>query len=167
MKITTSEHLDLWQSARRAARHAYAPYSKFAVGAAVETDDGRIFTGANMENASYGLTMCAEVGALQAASTAGALGSIKRIAVVGGPMNRATGRKNVPLTPCGRCRQLIYEAAVLGKRDISVWCATADLKKRLMTRISRLLPHSFGVENLPRSTGNRVLGRRPKRIPTT
>jgi cytidine deaminase len=109
----------LLMAARAAARHAYAPYSRFAVGAAVETSDGQTFVGANMENASYGLTMCAEVGALQAASTAGLLGKIRRIAVVGGPMEPQAGYRPKPTAPCGRCRQLIAEAATLGGYQIN------------------------------------------------
>jgi len=94
---------DLLRAAAEAARNAYAPYSGFAVGAAAQTADGSVFTGANMENASHGLTVDAEMGALQAASTAGKLSEIVQIAVVGGRME-AGERNRAVVTPCGRCR---------------------------------------------------------------
>jgi cytidine deaminase len=131
-----------------AARHAYAPYSGFAVGAAVETADGRTFAAANMENASYGLTVCAEVGALQAASSAGLLGQVRRIAVVGGPMQPPAAYQPRPTAPCGRCRQLIAEAALFGGHDVEVWFA--DLAQQHLERrlISSLLPDAFDAGHL-------------------
>lgn len=140
--------LALFKAARDAALNAYAPYSRFAVGAAVETSDGRTFVGANMENASYGLTVCAEVGALQAASSAGALGKIRRIAIVGGPINPGSEYRPKSTAPCGRCRQLISEAAMLGKHDIEVWFADLDQKVIERRTISELLPDSFDARNL-------------------
>lgn len=136
-------------AAQRAAKNAYAPYSRFAVGAAVETRDGKVFTGANMENSSYGLTSCAEIGALQAATTAGELQNVKRIAIVGGPTRR--GKNYVPKAtpPCGRCRQLIAEAAVVARNDVEVVYADsmAEIVKR--RRISELLPDAFDPSALP------------------
>ena len=140
--------VELLNAAASAAKHAYAPYSKFAVGAAVLTSDGQIFTGANMENASYGLTACAEVGALQAASTAGKLADVVSVAVVGGSVSMDSALANEVITPCGRCRQLILESAQLGRRDIDVWCATPDMATFASYRISELLPHSFGAAYL-------------------
>ena len=137
----------LLQAAKNAADNAYAPYSGFAVGAAVETLDGRIFVGANMENASYGLTICAEVGALQAASTAGALNMVRRIAIVGGPKD-ATKQHHKPIAPCGRCRQLIAEAAMVGGSEIEVLFADLNLRAIERRTISELLPHSFGASDL-------------------
>jgi cytidine deaminase len=142
---------DLFRAAVNAARNAYSPYSGFVVGAAVQTTDGAVFTGANMENASYGLTVDAEMGALQAASTAGKLSEITQIAVVGG--TRDAGKRNgAVVTPCGRCRQLILEAAHLGRRDIDVWCADLDLKSIEHFKISQLLPESFGPTNLGKAS---------------
>src|SRR6266536_125005 len=138
---------DLLRAAAEAARNAYAPYSGFAVGAAAQTADGSVFTGANMENASHGLTVDAEMGALQAASTAGKLSEIVQIAGVGGRME-AGERNRAVVTPCGRCRQLILEAAHLGARDIDVWCADLDLTSIHRFKISELLPHGFGPANL-------------------
>jgi cytidine deaminase len=138
----------LLDAARAAAAHAYAPYSRFAVGAAVETSDGRTFVGANMENASYGLSMCAEAGALQAASTAGALGKVRRIAIVGGPIKAPARYRPRPTAPCGRCRQLIAEAATIGGRPIEVWFADLDRKRVERRTISELLPDSFDASNL-------------------
>jgi cytidine deaminase len=137
----------LYAKAREAAANAYAPYSGFAVGAAVETSDGRIFAGANMENASYGLTACAEIGALQAATSAGALGDIRRMVIVGGLKAGATGRPQVT-APCGRCRQLIAEAAFVGGRDIEVWFADLDGRAVQHRMISELLPDAFGPNDL-------------------
>ena len=134
---------DLIAAARDAAARAYAPYSNFAVGAALCLTDGRIVTGANVENASYGLSLCAEAVALAKAANAGALGDVVEIAVVGG-----TGPD--PVRPCGRCRQLLTEAAHLGRRDIVVHCASGDgtAVERLM--LSVLLPFAFGPGDLNR-----------------
>jgi cytidine deaminase len=140
--------LALLNAARDVATNAYAPYSNFRVGAAVETSDRRIFVGANMENASYGLTMCAEVGALQAASSAGALGKIRRIAIVGGPMKAPITYDPKATAPCGRCRQLIFEAAMHGGQQIEVWFADLDRKVVERRTISELLPDTFDASNL-------------------
>jgi cytidine deaminase len=134
--------------ARAAARHAYAPYSGFAVGAVVETTDGAVFSGANMESASFGLSVCAEVGALQAASSAGQLGTIKTLVVVSGPIHPPAGYQPQPAASCGRCRQLISEAAMLGGRDIDVWFADLSGHKLNHKKISQLLPNAFGPQNL-------------------
>jgi cytidine deaminase len=106
-----------------------------------------------MENASYGLTMCAEVGALQAASTAGALHQVKRLAVVGGPITPRGAEEPRATPPCGRCRQLIAEAAQFSGSDLDVWYADLDLKTIRHARISELLPDSFSSGNLSLSQG--------------
>jgi cytidine deaminase len=144
----TQHSTALLRHARQAASNAYAPYSGFAVGAAVATEDGRVFTGANMENASFGLTLCAEAGALQAASSAGALNQVTSIAIVGGPI-RPSNQSTGPVEPCGRCRQLIQESAMLSNNDIKVISSDLDLKTRSENRISQLLPKSFGAKDLP------------------
>ena len=88
-------------AARTAAGHAYAPYSGLRVGAAGLAADGQVITGCNVENASYGLTLCAECGLVSALHAAGA-GALRAVAVVAGDGD--------PLLPCGRCRQLLLEA---------------------------------------------------------
>ena len=138
----------LFQKAREVVANAYAPYSKFGVGAAAETCDGTVYVGANMENASYGLTMCAEVGALQAASSDGALGKIRRIAIVGGPLHQHSDHQPKATAPCGRCRQLIAEAAKVGRHDIEVWFSDLDGSVVERRTISELLPDAFDSENL-------------------
>lgn len=138
----------LLAKAKGVAKHAYAPYSGFAVGAAVETTDGRIFTSANMENASFGLTICAEVGALTAAASAGCLKDVKRIVIAGGPLRPKISHKPLPTAPCGRCRQLIFEAAALGNRDIEVWFADLTSNQVKRSKISKLLPDAFGPKDL-------------------
>jgi cytidine deaminase len=135
----------LLDRARQVARNGYAPYSGFHVGCALETIDGDVFTGTNMENASYGLGMCAEVGALLAAAAAGALERVARIVVAGGRISEdgALGGDAI-VTPCGRCRQLIFEAAQLGGRDIGVTCASGSGTASETLPISQLLPYAFG-----------------------
>ena len=92
----------LIDAARRAQQQAYAPYSRFRVGAAVEGEDGSIFAGCNVENASYGLVMCAERVAIGAAVSAG-IQRFRRVAVV--------SDSEPPAAPCGACRQVIFEFA--------------------------------------------------------
>ena len=126
--------------------HAHAPYSGFAVGAAVRLADGEVITGCNFENASLGLSLCAETVAIAAANSAGKLRDIVAIAIIGGA---ATGKEkeapSAPLTPCGRCRQILAEASQLAGRDIPVYCADASGKNRARYSVSELLPHAFSA----------------------
>jgi cytidine deaminase len=136
-------------AAREAAAAAYAPYSGFHVGAALLLDDGSIITGANVENASYGLTLCAETVALACAAVQGKLRHVRDIAVIGGapgPDGNISGAK--PVTPCGRCRQMIHEAASLAGHDIAVHCAAADGSEVVSHKLSELLPNAFGPADL-------------------
>jgi cytidine deaminase len=132
---------ELVARAREAAAKAYAPYSNFHVGCAVESTDGEIVTGANMENACYRLGVCAEQSALAAAQHSFGLGKVARIAVAGG-----TGA--VVCTPCGGCRQAILEAAQLGGRDIEILCSSGDGSAVERHRIGELIPFGFGPANL-------------------
>jgi len=139
----------LVDAARAAARYAHAPYSRFAVGAALLLKDGAIVTGTNFENASYGLSLCAETVALATANAQGRLADVIAIAVTGGMMNAdgmPTGSAIVG--PCGRCRQVINEAAQLGGRDLPVYCAAADGSAVERHMLSALLPHAFGLKDL-------------------
>jgi cytidine deaminase len=136
-------------AARDASRNAHAPYSRFAVGAAVLLDDGTVITGANVENASYGLSLCAETVAIATASAAGRLRDIVAIGVIGGAMDaegRATGTS--PVSPCGRCRQVINEAAQMGGRDLPVHCGAAEGDAIRTYTVSELLPDAFGPADL-------------------
>jgi cytidine deaminase len=146
--IANDPPISLFQKAREVVVNAYAPYSNFGVGAAAEARDGTVYVGANMENASYGLTMCAEVGALQAASSDGAMGKIRRIAIVGGPLHPHSDHRPKATPPCGRCRQLIAEAAKVGRHDIEVWFSNLDGSIVEKRTISELLPDAFDSENL-------------------
>lgn len=130
------------RAAADARVNSYAPYSKFAVGSAVRTRSGRIYVGVNMENVSYGVTICAEVGALAAAAAGGDLGDVESIAVVGSSVE--------PTTPCGRCRQLILEASRLTGVDVIVHSCNTDLSRVETLPISALLPNAFSVGQLKR-----------------
>ncbi len=140
-------------AARDAAQRAYAPYSRFHVGAALAFADGSVVTGANVENASYGLALCAETSAVAAAMNAGARGGLMAVAVIGGMVsadgvaaNGVGGVGSATVTPCGRCRQVLNELAQLGGTDPVIWCAGGDTVLEL--RLSDLLPHAFGPANL-------------------
>ena len=140
----------LIEAAREAASRAYAPYSRFAVGAALLFEDGHVATGANFENASYGLSLCAETVALAAASAAGRpIGDVVAVGVIGGAMDGHGGLidRGVVL-PCGRCRQVLNEAASLGGRDIAIFCADADGATIQRHSLNTLLPHAFGPDSL-------------------
>ena len=122
------EHLRA--AATAASRHAYAPYSRFPVGAAALVDDGRVLTACNVENASYGLTLCAECG-LVSALHAGGGGRLVALACV--------DTAGEVLMPCGRCRQLIWEHGGAG--------CLVDTPDGILP-ISELLPQAFGPDNL-------------------
>ncbi len=135
----------LIEAARVAAAHAHAPYSRFAVGAALLLSDGSIVTGANFENASYGLSLCAETVATATASASGRLRDIVAVGIVGG---RIGSDDADPIRPCGRCRQVLNEAAQMGGRDLSVHCSGLAGGAIETHRLSDLLPHAFGPANL-------------------
>ena len=122
------------QGAVEAARRAYAPYSRFAVGAAVLSADGRIHTGANVENASFGLSMCAERNAIFRAVADGAR-TIEAV-VVYTPTSDAT-------PPCGACRQVLAE---FGADAVIVCCSDAAADR--CYRLAELLPQAFGPQHL-------------------
>jgi cytidine deaminase len=124
----------LLDAARAASPRAYAPYSRFHVGAAVLADDGRIFTAANVENASYGLTSCAERNAIFAAVHAG----VRTLVAVA--IHTPTGE---PVSPCGACRQVIFE---FGPAATVVSCCDGEGLARWS--IGELLPGAFGPQSL-------------------
>lgn len=132
---------ELVELARAAALKAYAPYSRFHVGCAIESVDGDAVTGSNMENACYRLGLCAEQSALAAAHIKFGLDKIARIAVAG-------GRGPTICTPCGGCRQAIVEAAQLSGRDIEIFCSNGDGSAVERYTIGELMPFSFGPANL-------------------
>jgi cytidine deaminase len=135
-------------AARAAALRAYAPYSRFSVGCAIESVDGEIVTGANMEDACYRLGLCAEQSALTAAQHAFGLGKVARIAVAGGDGSGSELSGDQTVTPCGGCRQAILEAAQLGGRDIEIICSNGNGSAVERHHISSLIPHGFGPANL-------------------
>ena len=146
---SSDEARRLVTAAREASAHAHAPYSRFAVGAALLMSDGSLVTGANVENASYGLSLCAETVAVATAAAQGRLAEIVAIGVIGGAMDaagRATG--TAPVSPCGRCRQVLNEAAQMGGRDLPVHCGAAEGEAIASYRLSQLLPDAFGPADL-------------------
>jgi len=110
--------------------HAYAPYSDFPVGAAALVDDGRIVSGCNVENASYGLGLCAECGLVSALHASGG-GRLVGLACVGGD--------GQPLMPCGRCRQLLWEQ---GGAELLI------MTSRGAVPMTEVLPDAFGPNDL-------------------
>ncbi len=133
--VVTAAGLDgLIEEARDARPRAYAPYSNFLVGAALVTDDGKHFSGANVENASYGLTICAERVAATTAVAAGA----RRIEAVA-----LTSSSPIPTPPCGACRQFLYEF----NPEMMVVSEGGD-GQRKQWRLSELLLDGFGPQDL-------------------
>lgn len=129
-------------AARKSAAGAYAPYSRFHVGAAVRTADGRLFAASNVENVSYGLSLCAETNAVMAAVCAGAR-SIDRVAVIGYPADNPASA--ILATPCGRCRQVMAEFAAA---DTPVILIPADGSPVRTIPLGELLPHAFDAAAL-------------------
>jgi cytidine deaminase len=120
----------LLEAARAAAAHAYRPYSHYAVGAAALTADGRIVAGCNVENASLGLTLCAECGLVSALHLGGG-GRLAYFTCVNGPGDI--------ITPCGRCRQLLLEH---GGRDLVLLTPEGE------RTLDQMLPQSFGADTM-------------------
>ena len=136
-------------AARAAAAHAHAPYSRFAVGAAALLTDGSIVTGTNFENASYGLSLCAETVAIATLNAQGRLGDVVAVGVVGGVMDETgVARGSAPIRPCGRCRQVLNEAAQMGGRDLVIHCSGAEGDRVETYRLTDLLPDAFGPADL-------------------
>src|ERR1700687_2653617 len=128
--VSSKQNQRLLRAARKAMQHAYAPYSQFRVGAALLTSKGKVFSGCNVENASYGLSNCAERTAIFAAVAQSGPGlNIRAIAVV--------NDQGVPCSPCGACRQVIYEFGP----EATVFFQGADGPKR--AHITELLPEGF------------------------
>jgi cytidine deaminase len=128
------EYIKLVKEAKKARKKAYTPYSKFKVGAAVLSGDGKIFTGCNIENASFGLAVCAERVAIFKAISEGS-SKFEAIAVI--------GDTDKPCSPCGACRQVISEFG----EDIPLIMANlkGDVK---IIKIKELLPEAFGKNDL-------------------
>ncbi|MGX7894296.1 cytidine deaminase [Tsuneonella sp. HG222] len=138
----SDDERELIALARGAAAGAYAPYSNFQVGAALRFADGSVVTGCNIENASYGLALCAETVAVAKAMQDGRRGGLVQVAVIG-PEDRGGVD---PITPCGRCRQVLNELAALGGTDPEVLCVGPSEVRRM--KLSHLLPAAFGPESL-------------------
>ena len=134
MSVTPEDHDRLVAAALAARGAAYAPYSRFRVGAALQTADGQIFTGCNVENAAYAPSLCAERVAVAKAVEAGALQFVAiAIATATDP----------PATPCGVCRQVLREFT----RELTVLCVNPSGAHRELW-LSDLLPHSFSKKDL-------------------
>ncbi len=125
----------LVEAAIAVRERAYAPYSRYAVGAAIESSSGRVYVGCNVENASYGATICAERGAIAQMVAAGERTPVACAVVTGGPS---------PGTPCGICRQVLYELA----DDLPVALVAIGARKRTRhdTTLAALLPMGFRLK---------------------
>ncbi len=130
MIVTEIDWISLREAAHRAMAHAYAPYSNYPVGAAALVDDGRTVVGCNVENASYGMTLCAECGLVSALHASGG-GRLVAFTCCDGD--------GAVLMPCGRCRQLLWEH---GGPDLLVDTVSGIRPMR------EVLPDAFGPDNL-------------------
>jgi cytidine deaminase len=139
-RLPSADADNLVDAARAVRANAYAPYSRYRVGAALLTLDGRIFVGCNVENATYGATLCAERSAVAAMIAAGATTPIACAVVTAGPS---------PGTPCGICRQVLAEVA----EDLRLVLVAEDARGRIVARraerLARLLPQAFRLRPPP------------------
>ncbi len=126
---------DLFQAARQAFANAYTPFSHFNVGAALRAEDGTVFSGANVENSSYGLTRCAEQSAVQAMVTSGRRGFSELVVY---------SASDDPASPCGACRQVLFEFAP----GANVWLVNRA-GKVVTTTVAALLPLGFRLGPAP------------------
>jgi len=128
----------LLAAARKAFGNSYSPYSRFGVGAALRAEDGRVYAGANIENASFGLTRCAEQSAVQAMASAGARAFSEVVVYT---------ESEVPSSPCGACRQILAEFSPTA----TVYLVN-HLGKTVTTSVEELLPGAFDARKLPSRT---------------
>ncbi|ELS03190.1 cytidine deaminase [Xenococcus sp. PCC 7305] len=130
--ITEAQQSQLWKTAQQAYQNSYAPYSQFPVGAALLTQQGNIFAGCNVENISYGLTICAERNAIASAVAAegGQQMKIQAVAIA--------NKRQIPCSPCGACRQVIAEFA--DKNTIVIFLGQKGVE---ISTLAELLPQGF------------------------
>ena len=140
-----SEDSNLIHVARAACNHAYAPYSNFRVGASAQLAGGAVRSGSNLENASYGLSICAEVSLLATINSMGETDLIEKIAIACAPLH-STGDNFI--TPCGRCRQLLIELVSRIGHDIPIFMSSLDGSSVLAISCHELLPFSFSEQIL-------------------
>lgn len=129
----------LLKEAFRVMKKSYNPYSNFFVGASVLNDANKIFSGSNVENSSFGSTICAEASALMNARSS-SLSKIKTIAIIA-----KNGDSDIlePISPCGNCRQIILEFSKISNYDIDVIMSNTKMSKIIIAKISELLPLAF------------------------
>ncbi|CAM3616640.1 cytidine deaminase [Nocardioides zeicaulis] len=137
MRHTVRVEQDEWDELKAAAvevmGHAYAPYSRYAVGAAARVDDGRTVVGCNVENAAYGVVLCAECGLVSQLHATGG-GRLTHFVCVNGD--------GEVIMPCGRCRQLLFEH---GGRDLLLWTVSG------IRPMAEVLPDAFGPDDLAKT----------------
>ena len=136
MKYTDTQIKEYIKQANEILDRAYVPYSKFHVGAVVVDTEGNVYKGINVENASYGLTICAERNAISSAITEG----MKKIDLI-----VITGNTDEPISPCGMCRQVIREFAT---PDTRIVLATSKNDNYIVWTLEEMIPYSFGPEHL-------------------
>ncbi|MFQ6088111.1 MAG: cytidine deaminase [Candidatus Methanofastidiosia archaeon] len=124
----------LLDAAEKALKNSYSPYSKFSVAAALLTKSGRIITGSNFENVAFGSTVCAEVCAVTKANSLSER-SFRAIAIIADSQD--------PISPCGNCRQVLYEVSELSGRDIEVIMSNLKKEKIIISSVRKLLPSAF------------------------
>ncbi|MBI2147993.1 cytidine deaminase [Candidatus Woesearchaeota archaeon] len=149
MKLISFDRLNegeraLVEAAERVRENAYNPYSHFYVGAALLGQDGRIITGANVENASYGLTICAERSALAAANATG----VRMLESIALSTRAEESDTEEPTMPCGACLQFLVEFGQISGRDIQIVSATTRRDQIRVATVSEILTLSFGPKDL-------------------
>ena len=137
----------LSEKATKVCENAYAPYSKYKVGCALELEDGTIVTGANQENASYPLSMCAERIAVFTAKSQYPKLSITKLLIT---INRDSPELS-PIAPCGACRQVIYEAQTRQETQIEIISGSKSAGYHHFHSAEALLPHPFGPQDLKKA----------------
>jgi cytidine deaminase len=134
----------LLDEAAKVMNTAYNPYSHFYVGAAILSQDGQTITGSNVENAAYGSTICAERAAILRANAMG-IRTFDKVAIIARGENFNTTEVT---SPCGSCRQMLYESAQISEKNLEIIMATTQKDKVIIATIEELLPLAFGPKDL-------------------